>query len=42
MIMTAAFQSAMRFHVGKTHLRTIIIDESFKALDEVRTHNILR
>lgn len=40
-IMAAAFQSAMRFHEGKCHLRTIIIDESFSKLDEKRSRRIL-
>ena len=40
-IMAAAFQSAMGFHEGSCHLRTIIIDESFSKLDEKRSRRIL-
>lgn len=40
-IMAAAFQSAMGFHEGDSHLRTIIIDESFSKLDEKRSRRIL-
>ncbi len=41
-IMAAAFQSAMGFHEGNCHLRTIIIDESFSKLDEKRSRRILQ
>ena len=40
--MAAAFQSAMGFHEGNCHLRTIIIDESFSKLDEKRSRRILQ
>ena len=41
-IMAAAYQATMGFGESGAHLRSVVIDESFKNLDERRSRDILR
>lgn len=41
-IRAAAITSAFRFNEGKSHLRTVLVDEAFSKMDETRSREVIR